>query len=241
MACTFCATGKLGFQENLSADEIVDQYRFWKKFLSEKPQLAQRISNMVFMGMGEPLANYENVKESINTLLKYTDIGPTHITVSTVGVIPKLNELLTDPAWPHVRIAISLHSADTASRQAIVKSSYENFLDDLRLWCKKYLAKFGNKRHHVTFEYVLLKGKTDTAFQAEALAKYVRSVGRVKVNLIPFNFVSSTGFDCPTDADVKKFKNFLESKGIQVMIRKNMGRDIDAACGQLVVQQNINS
>jgi adenine C2-methylase RlmN of 23S rRNA A2503 and tRNA A37 len=97
MACTFCATGTMGFTRNLIADEIVDQVRFWNSFLAGRPEPEERISNIVFMGMGEPLANYENVKETIRQLLLHTDLGPTHITVSTVGLLPMLRKLLKDP------------------------------------------------------------------------------------------------------------------------------------------------
>ena len=115
MGCTFCATGKMGLTRNMTADEITDQYRFWQHFIATPRSGAyqedfkgdQRISNVVFMGMGEPLANYENVKKSIHTWLKNTDLGPTHITVSTVGILPVLEEILTDPDWPDARLAIS--------------------------------------------------------------------------------------------------------------------------------------
>src|SRR3990167_2537879 len=103
MACTFCATGKMGFTRNLTADEIVDQYRFWNMFLQKRSPVPERISNIVFMGMGEPLLNYDSVKETIRQLLLHTDIGPTHITVSTVGLLPMLRKILKDSEWPTVR------------------------------------------------------------------------------------------------------------------------------------------
>jgi len=232
MGCHFCATGKMGLTRSLDAEEIIDQYRMWKYFLAENPKMSQRISNIVFMGMGEPLANYNNVKLAINTLLKYTDLGETKITVSTVGVIPALEKILKDEEWPRVRIAISLHSADSEARKKIVPTSFDGFLDKLADWARRYLKQFGNSNHHLTFEYVLLNGATDTLSQAEQLADYVRSIGNVKVNLIPYNFVGAD-FECSEDSQIKKFMQILQDKGVNVVRRRNMGEDIDAACGQL--------
>jgi 23S rRNA (adenine2503-C2)-methyltransferase len=101
MRCGFCATGKMGLTRSLNTDEIVDQYRFWTQYLQDHPEIEGRISNMVFMGMGEPLANYPNVRETLNRLLEHTDIGRTRITVSTVGVLPRLEQILEDEHWPH--------------------------------------------------------------------------------------------------------------------------------------------
>jgi len=138
MHCVFCATGAMGLKRSLASDEIVDQLRFWLQFL-HKPLTrslpggerssggahdASRISNIVFMGMGEPLANVESVKQAIRTWMDQTDIGPTHITVSTVGVLPVMERLLEDKDWPPVRIAISLHSADQAEREKEWHSSF---------------------------------------------------------------------------------------------------------------------
>ncbi|MBU1126000.1 radical SAM protein, partial [Patescibacteria group bacterium] len=122
MGCSFCATGKMGLKRNLNSDEIIDQYRFWQKFLADHAEFDQQITNLVYMGMGEPLANYEEVKDSLNRILANTEIGPTRITVSTVGVLPRLQQILTDDEWPAVKIAISLHSADTEIRQSIMRS-----------------------------------------------------------------------------------------------------------------------
>jgi len=232
MGCHFCATGKMGLTRSLTADEIIDQYRSWNYYLAEHPEMPQRISNIVFMGMGEPLANYPNVKSAINTLLKYSDLGETKITVSTVGVMPALEKLLKDPGWPQVRIAISLHSADPVARKKIVPTSFDDFLDQLADWARRYLAKFGNNNHHLTFEYVLLNKVTDTLDQADLLAKYVRSIGNVKVNLIPYNYVGGE-FECSAKDRIEAFMEVLEKAGVKAVKRRNMGDDIDAACGQL--------
>ncbi|OGJ45458.1 hypothetical protein A3J23_01100 [Candidatus Peregrinibacteria bacterium RIFCSPLOWO2_02_FULL_48_14] len=242
MGCTFCATGMMGLTRNLTADEIVDQYRFWQHFVAKELKGDQRISNVVFMGMGEPLANYENVKKAIHTWLKNTDLGPTHITVSTVGILPVLEQILTDPDWPDTRIALSLHSADPITRKEIVPSSYDQFIPKLKEWIRRYQKVHGNRRHHLTFEYVMLKNVNDTAHHAEELAKLVNelSVDRkhaeepLKVNMIPYNF-TDIGLERSTNNQIHRFKEILEAAGVPVMIRKTMGDDIAAACGQLIV------
>lgn len=235
MACSFCATGKMGLSRNLTNDEIIDQFRFWQHFLKKNPDIPQRISNIVFMGMGEPLANYQNVKSSINSILENTDLGHTKITVSTVGVIPSLKRMLTDEDWPDVRIALSLHSADKQTRENIVPTSFKTFLEDIRIWSREYLEKFGNRKKHLTFEYVMLKSVNDTKEHAVKLANYVKSIGNVKVNLIPYNFIGME-FESTTPAHMTKFRDYLTDQGVTTMIRKTMGEDIDAACGQLITK-----
>jgi len=237
MRCAFCATGKMGLTRNLIADEIVDQYRFWVEYLQQHPELPNRITNIVFMGMGEPMSNYENVRESIRTILEYTDLGQTRITVSTVGVLPRLETLLNDPSWPHVRLAISLHSADAKTRKEIVPTSYDDFIPKLTDWSRRYLEKFGNRRHHLTFEYVMLKGVNDTAHHAKMLASLIHQIGNIRVNLIPYNFTGGE-FTTSTTKSVQDFFHYLESSGVTVTRRKTMGEDIDAACGQLYASSN---
>ncbi|PJA45561.1 23S rRNA (adenine(2503)-C(2))-methyltransferase RlmN [Candidatus Uhrbacteria bacterium CG_4_9_14_3_um_filter_50_9] len=234
MRCGFCATGKMGLTRSLIADEIIDQYRFWQEYLTAHPELSQHISNIVFMGMGEPLANYENVRETLNTILEYTDIGRTRMTVSTVGVLPRLEQILTDDQWPHVRLAVSLHSAVASTRKQIVPTSYDEFLPKLEAWCHAYLEKFGNRRHHLTFEYVMLKGVNDTPLHAQALAKFVKRIGKVRVNLIPYN-LTGVEFECSTPKAIEAFVKHLKSNGVTTTTRKTMGDDIAAACGQLIV------
>ncbi len=232
MRCTFCATGKMGLKRNLLADEIVDQYRFWAEFLQSRPELAQNITNIVFMGMGEPMANYENVREAIRTILRHSKIGRTHITVSTVGVLPRLEMLLSDPLWPHVRLAVSLHSADPKTRKKIVPTSYDDFLPKLTVWSRAYLKKLGNRRHHLTFEYVMLRGVNDSLHHAEALAKLIKKIGNIRVNLISYNFADGA-FHTSTQKGMETFFSYLDTRGITVTKRRTMGEDIAAACGQL--------
>lgn len=237
MACTFCATGTMGFTRNLLVDEIVDQVRFWNVFLEKRPDLERRISNVVFMGMGEPLANYENVKETLHLLLTYTDIGMTRITVSTVGLLPMLDKVLKDESWPPVRLAVSLHSADSETRKNIMPSSYDGFLDKLVEWTEQYFEKFESRRRHLTFEYVMLGGVNDSEKHAKALIHFAERVGKVRINLIPYNFTGSVYKDS-LPGDFMRFQKQLEDAGVVVTRRRTMGDDIAAACGQLVVEKN---
>ncbi|MEI6222900.1 MAG: 23S rRNA (adenine(2503)-C(2))-methyltransferase RlmN [bacterium] len=233
MGCRFCATGTMGLLRNLSEDEIIDQYRFWLYFLANKPTLPQRISNIVMMGMGEPLANYETVKKALHIWLENTDIGPTHITVSTVGVLPFLDQLLNDSEWPNVRLAISLHSANTVIRKNIIPTSHPDFLNRLASWTNKYLQKNQSRRQHLTFEYTLLKGVNDSQENAVELAKWARKLGKIKINLIPWNYVNAAGFEGTDRENADRFLKTIKDHDIPVTMRKTMGDDIAAACGQL--------
>lgn len=237
MACTFCATGKMGFTRSLTADEIVDQYRFWMYFLGGRHDLGQRISNVVYMGMGEPLANYENVKASLRSFLEHTDMGPTRLTVSTVGLVPMLRKLLDDETWPPVRLAVSLHSADAATRTAIMPSSYPEFLADLAQWTTEYFSRFESRRRHLTFEYIMLAGVNDTPAHADKLIAFARKVGKVKINLIPYNDTKSK-YSTSESAALVRFEKRLNDARLDVTRRRTMGADIAAACGQLIVEKS---
>lgn len=233
MHCAFCATGAMGLKRSLNEDEIIDQLRFWQSFLRGRPESDARISNIVFMGMGEPLTNVDSVKQSIRTWVNQTDIGPTHITVSTVGVLPAMDQLLEDKDWPSVRIAISLHSVDQAEREKIVPSTVPHFLDKLADWCRRYRQILGNRRHHLTFEYTLISGVNDSAEQAEMLARFIERCGKPKLNVIPLNAVSGKSFSPSGQERIERFKQVILRHGIDVMQRRTMGDDIAAACGQL--------
>lgn len=234
MGCTFCATGTMGFKRNLTSDEIVDQYRLWNQYIHEHfPDT--RISNIVFMGMGEPLANYENLKITLNSLLTYTDLGATKIMVSTVGVLQTLNTLLADDSWPPVRLAISLHSPDPIQRKEIVPSTVPQFHERLAEWSHAYQEKLGNRNHWLTFEYTLINGVNDTTEDAHALARYTQKTAIRKINVIPYNPVKGKSFDRSQQERIDKFKQIILSYDIDITQRKTMGDDIAAACGQLVV------
>lgn len=237
MACSFCATGKMGFGRNLSEDEIIDQYRFWAYRLATMKDEKERVSNIVFMGMGEPLANYIAVKSSIRTILSHTDIGPTKITVSTVGLVPMLEQLLDDPEWLPVRLAVSLHSANAKLREELMPTSYPEFLSKLSAWTKKYFEKFPEARRHLTLEYILLEGVNDGEASALELAKFANGIGKVKVNLIPYNTTASAYRKSDED-HVSRFQEILQERGVDVTRRRAMGDDIAAACGQLITETN---
>lgn len=191
----------------------------------------ERISNIVVMGMGEPLLNYENVRDALNLIIKYTDIGKTRITVSTAGVLPRMRQILTDPLWPHVRFAVSLHSVDAQTRKKIMPSSFPTFLDDLAIWAKDYLKIYGNRRHYLTFEYLLLSGVNDSETDAKKLASYVKKIGNIKVNILIYN---DTGlFHAPSSERILEFSKVLQNCGVDSTRRRSMGSEISAACGQL--------
>lgn len=229
--CQFCATGEMGLKRNLEVEELVDQYRFWLLWLAEKKD-EKIVSNLVLMGMGEPLDNYENVKKFLNLIFKHTEIGETHVTVSTVGVWPALDNLLTDEEWPRVRLAISLHSALPETRAKLLPSSPPQFLEKLTGWARQYLAKFGNRRHHLTFEYIMLSGVNDSTGQARAVADLVKKIGDVRVNLVPANPAAGQ-LKRSTDSAIIQFQKELEKAGVTVTVRRSLGSDILAACGQL--------
>lgn len=245
MGCTFCATGRMGLTRDLSADEIVDQYRFWTYFLADRDgdsgtsggdtEAARRITNIVFMGMGEPLANYENVRSAIRVILDHTDLGPTRIVVSTVGLIPMLDRLLKDPLWPPVRLAVSLHSADAETRKRIMPTSYDTFLERLADWTDRYFSAFESRRRHVTFEYILLEGVNDSEAAARKLARFANRIGHVRINLIPYN-ATANAYRRSGAEPISRFQAILESRGVTVTRRRTMGDDIAAACGQLVTE-----
>ncbi len=238
MRCSFCATGKMGQIRNLDALEIVEQLCFWKTFLKQKPEIPlfqKRISNVVFMGMGEPLLNYDNVKASLQLWLEHTDIGHNSITVSTVGVLPALEKILEDQTWPKVKIAISLHSADEIIRKTIVPSHSISFFDRLKAWCEAYEETLGARTRPLTFEYVMLDHVNDAVSEATKLAKYLKKLNRVKVNLIPFNAVRDTPYLRSKRQTLEQFQNELKRFGVFATIRDTKGQDIEAACGQLIV------
>lgn len=231
MKCTFCATGKMGLTRNLSGDEIVDQVRFFREYVVDSG-LTGEITNVVLMGMGEPLANYEEVREALRVLTGPLEIGPTRITLSTVGLLPGLGRLLSDPEWPPVRIAISLHAADETVRKGIMPTTMPGFPDALVAWSRAYTDAFPEKRRHLTLEYLLLAGVNDSEEDARKLIALARRIGRVRVNLIPYNATDS-GFSGSGADTVNRFKGWMEANAIIVTIRKSQGGDIAAACGQL--------
>ena len=228
--CTFCATGKQGFNGNLSTAEIGGQVWLAARELAASGD-ARGITNVVFMGMGEPLLNFDATATVANLL---TDdfaygISKRRVTVSTAGVVPRIRELAerTDCA-----LAVSLHAPDDALRSELVPLNRRYPLAELLDACRQYLALVGEKRS-VTMEYALIKGRNDSLDHARALAKLLRSV-RCKINLIPFNPFRGSGFERPDDATARAFQACLMGAGYTATLRTTRGADIAAACGQLV-------
>lgn len=225
VGCTFCATGFLGFKRNLSSQEIVDQ------IMSIQRESGKRISNIVYMGQGEPLLNCEELIKSLHTIINSVGIGQRHITVSTSGIIPGIKRLAEEQL--QITLALSLHAPDKATRDAIVPINKKFGIDELMPALKDYYNKTGRR---ITVEYVLLEGVTDFPEQAKELAELVRDI-HCNINLIPYNPTKSGGdaivYERPSMESQLKFKKIAESTGKTVTIRLERGTDINAACGQL--------
>jgi len=225
--CKFCLTAQGGFVRNLKLGEITGQVLHVKKALSAKKPLA----NIVFMGMGEPLANYENVINAANIITdaKYgMQFSNRKVTISTAGIISKLSGLGQDTK---VNLAVSLNAADNDTRSKLMPVNNRYPLEKLIHECKKYSLA---TRRKITFEYILLKNINDSMEDAEGLAKLLGSI-KAKVNLIPFNEYSTSNFARPDESVVDMFCDILSKNGLTAMVRRSKGEDISAACGQLRV------
>jgi 23S rRNA (adenine2503-C2)-methyltransferase len=227
LSCKFCATGSLGFTRNLFYDEIYDQVAIIGQQAIEKYQIP--LTNIVFMGMGEPLLNYDNLLQSIEIITNPEGLGmsPRRITVSTVGLAKFIKRLGDDDL--KFNLALSLHAANDIKRQSIIPVSEHNSLGTLIDALKYYHAKTQNR---ITIEYLLIKGFNDTLNDAKELAVFCRNFP-VKVNLIEYNSVEKTGYLKSIKETTTAFAEYLESKNMVVNIRYSRGKDIDAACGQL--------
>ncbi|MFP4620822.1 MAG: 23S rRNA (adenine(2503)-C(2))-methyltransferase RlmN [Bacteroidales bacterium] len=225
--CTFCATGKIPFKRNLTQAEIFDQIMTVKNKANEMYNLS--LSNIVYMGMGEPLLNYEEVKASIELIGSEKSIGfsPRRITLSTIGLPEKIKQLADDQI--RFNLAVSLHSALDETRTRLIPVNKKYNLEAIR----KALQHFNqNTGKRITFEYLMLKDINDTLTEARALAEYCKNFP-VKINLIEYNATGDPDFQKPNPQKLNDFKTFLESKNLVVNLRKSRGEDIDAACGQL--------
>jgi 23S rRNA (adenine2503-C2)-methyltransferase len=228
MACAFCLTGKMGLIRNLTAAEIVGQVRV----LANALHLTAKPFNIVLMGMGEPLHNYDDTMTALRILADQhgLQVPPRRITLSTVGLLPALERLAHEPVMPN--LAISLHAPTDAQRAALVPINRKYGIADIIAACKRFPLK---KRSRITFEYVLLAGVNDSPADADRLAKLLAGV-KSKVNLIPLNPAAGIPFERPSDAAVNRFAQVLAERGLTVSVRKSRGRDIRAACGQLIVE-----
>jgi 23S rRNA (adenine2503-C2)-methyltransferase len=228
MACGFCLTGKMGLVRNLTAGEIAGQVRV----LAKATGLLDKPFNIVLMGMGEPLHNYDNTMKALRMLHDEhgLSISPRRITLSTVGIVPGLERLATEPLMPN--LAISLHATTEDQRTALVPPNRKYSLAALLETCRKFPLK---KRARITFEYVLLEGVNDTPEDARRLARLLAGM-KAKVNLIPLNPAPGIEFTRPSDERVERFAQILADRHMTVSVRKSRGRDIRAACGQLIVE-----
>jgi 23S rRNA (adenine2503-C2)-methyltransferase len=231
MGCLFCATGRQKFSRNLTAEEIIAQYRFWNNIVGQNNN--SQIDNLVFMGQGEPLLNYQEVKKAINLILKFTAIGPTKITISTVGIKPAMEKLIEDDDFPPVRFALSLHSAIFETRKKLIPSHTPEFFDFLIKWSKKYHRRFPSRTHFIGLEYILINNFNDSDRELKALIKLASKLGRVRINLIPLN-ICGKNFDSADETVIKKWQNKLMESGFVTTVRLSQGADINAACGQLI-------
>ncbi len=227
VGCRFCATGKMGFSRNLSVGEIVFQVKKLN-ILAEKID-GHHLSNIVFMGMGEPLLNYQNTMRAahILTMSDGLAMSPRRITVSTVGITDKIIRMADDRV--KFNLAVSLHSAVETTRQSLIPINKNFPLPELRQAIHYFSQKTGNR---VTIEYLLMANINDSEQDALALATFTKAFP-CKINIIEYNPVEGLPFERPGKNNFNKFVNFLKSKNLIVMIRRSRGKDIDAACGQL--------
>jgi len=227
MACAFCATGTQGLTRNLSAGEIVAQYLLLQ---SLSPR---RISHIVLMGMGEPLLNYDAVLKAVRILNAECGVAMRHITLSTVGIVPNIEKLAEENL--QLTLAVSLHAPNDILRTRLVPVNKTYPLDRLMTACRRYAEHTGRR---LTFEYVLLRGVNDEPEHARELARLIKGMPAA-VNVIPYNPTSvAEPFGRPEPSRIAAFRKILEDAGVVVTQRKERGRQIAAACGQLVTEAN---
>jgi 23S rRNA (adenine2503-C2)-methyltransferase len=225
-ACAFCSTGQAGFTRNLDAVEIFDQALFFARELADR---GKRITNVVFMGMGEPFHNYESVMGAVALLNDPHGfgLGHRHITISTVGLVDKIDRFAEEHL--QVNLAISLHAPSDEVRSQFMPVNRKFGIGELMAACERYVEK---TRRKVFFEYVMLEGRNDDAACARKLAQLMRG-HLYHVNLIPYNATPDAPFTGTPDARIWEFAGILDAAGVPTTVRHNMGRDIAAACGQL--------
>ena len=232
--CRFCATARQGFNRNLSVAEIIGQVWLAARELGQNPKVGRYITNVVMMGMGEPLLNFNNVVSAMKLMMDDNayNLGRKRVTLSTAGVVPGIRKLAT--TCP-VSLAISLHATDDDLRDVLVPINRKYQIAELLAACQDYVTS--NPHGEITFEYVMLRGVNDSVAQARDLVRLLNGLP-AKVNLIPFNPFEGAEYECPDLAVINAFRERLVRSGIVTVTRKTRGDDIDAACGQLVGQVN---
>ena len=228
MGCAFCLTGRMGLARNLTAAEIAGQVRVLTSVLS----MRNAPFNVVLMGMGEPLHNYDETMKALRILVDEQGfaMSPSQITLSTVGLLPNLERMAKEPIMPN--LAVSLHAPTNAQRGDLVPINAKYGVNDIIDVCRRFPLP---RRNRITFEYVILAGVNDSASDARRLAKLLAGV-KSKVNLIPLNAAAGIPFDRPSEETVDRFARTLADHHLIVSVRKSRGRDIRAACGHLIVE-----
>ena len=221
MACDFCATGKGGFTRNLARHEIVDQV------LTVQEDFQRRVSHIVFMGMGEPLLNVDNVLGALRSLNEDVGIGKRAMTISTVGIPGRIHRLAAHQLQS--TLAVSLHASNQVVREQLIPSARQYPLEDLLAECREYVQITGRR---VTFEYILLGGLNDCPEHAVELAEHLRGF-QSHVNLIPYNPINEVDYQRPSPQRIQAFLNHLKQHHIAASVRRSRGLEADAACGQL--------
>ena len=226
MGCNFCATGQMGFSRNLSSGEIIEQVLYYARSLKEK---GEKVTNIVYMGMGEPFLNYKATMASINTLNhpEGFNLGARCFTISTVGIIPAIKRFTNEKS--QVNLAVSLHAAEDDLRSSMLPINNEYPIDKLIQACKEYIATTGRR---ITFEWALISGINDTTAQAQKLGELIGGLN-CHVNLIPLNPTLGFSGKHTEKSQVKKFKKTLDGYKIPCTVRVRRGIDIQAGCGQL--------
>jgi 23S rRNA (adenine2503-C2)-methyltransferase len=232
MACTFCQTGKMGFTRHLSKGEILAQILLCQKILRDENAPRTKVTNVVFMGMGEPLDNFDEVVSACQTMVSENGFGMSKhkVTVSTCGLIPEIKKL--GEAVP-VSLAISLHAADEALRSSMMPINRKYSLADLKEALLEYPVQ---TRHGITFEYVMIDGVNDSIAHAKKLVKFVHGL-KAKVNLIPMNPHPGSPMKNSAIQKIEVFQKYLSDRSIPAPVRYSRGQDVSAACGQLATKK----
>ena len=240
--CQFCSTATQGFNRNLSTAEIIGQVWVAARHLGNVPHQQRKLTNVVMMGMGEPLMNFDNVVRAMSIMRDDLGYGLANkrVTLSTAGMVPMIDRLGEES---DVSLAVSLHAADDALRSELVPLNKKYPIAELMAACQRYVAR--KPRSSITFEYTMMKGVNDQPEHAARLASLMRQFGNAaqmkdaaKVNLIPFNPFPGTRFERSTDSDIRAFQQVLQARNVLTTVRRTRGDDIDAACGQLKGQVN---
>lgn len=237
--CTFCSTARQGFNRNLTVAEIIGQLWIAKRTLQKDPKGERAVTNVVMMGMGEPLLNFEPVVSALRLMLDDNAYGLSRrrVTVSTSGVLPAMSRLAETL---DVSLAVSLHAPNDELRNRLVPLNRKYPIKDLLAACQSFLDKKDTQRKHITWEYVMLDGVNDSEQHARELAVLLQGIPS-KINLIPFNPFPDTRYKRSSNNRIYRFRDILQDSGYTVMTRKTRGDDIDAACGQLAGEVNDRS